>query len=46
MASKKKRIAYPNTTILNSEFVIDEQLTGFYNSKKMTTILNKYVSVP
>jgi thioredoxin-related protein len=46
LASKKKRIAYPTTTILNSEFVIDEQLTGFYNSKKMTTILNKYISVP
>ncbi|CAI8384235.1 MAG: Uncharacterised protein [Polaribacter sejongensis] len=26
--------------------ILNEQLAGFFNSKKMTTILNKYLSVP
>lgn len=42
LASINKRIAYPTTTILNSNFEIDLQLVGFYNSKKMKKILTKY----
>lgn len=42
LAAIKKRIAYPTTTILNSNFEIDAQLVGFYNSKKMKKILTKY----
>jgi thioredoxin-related protein len=38
----KKRIAFPTTTILNSNFEIDAQLLGFLNSKKMTAILTNY----
>ena len=35
-------ITYPTTTFLNSNFEIDLQLTGFYNSKRMKQILDKY----
>ena len=41
-ADVKKRIAYPTTTILNSNFEIDAQFIGFYNSKKLKRILTKY----
>ena len=33
---------YPTTTFLNSNFEIDLQLTGFYNTKRMKQILAKY----
>ncbi|WP_299672364.1 DUF255 domain-containing protein [uncultured Polaribacter sp.] len=42
LASKKGRIAYPTTTILNSEFEIDLQIDGYLNAKKMLAILEKY----
>ena len=37
-----KIINYPTTTILNTKFEIDLQLSGFLNSKKMLTILTNY----
>jgi thioredoxin-related protein len=40
----KNRIAYPTTIILNTAFEIDVQLIGFYNSKKMTRMLTKYLN--
>ena len=43
LASIKKRIAYPTTTILNSKFEIDLQLDGYVNSKKMKKILINYL---
>jgi thioredoxin-related protein len=45
LASKKGRIAYPTTVILNSKFEIDLQEVGFLNSKKMKTFLNKYLNL-
>ncbi|WP_299062321.1 DUF255 domain-containing protein [uncultured Polaribacter sp.] len=41
LATVHKKIAYPTTTILNSEFEIDAQLVGFYNSKKIRQVLEK-----
>lgn len=35
-------MVYPATTFLNSNFEIDLQLTGFYNTKRMKKILAKY----
>jgi thioredoxin-related protein len=41
LASKNGRIAYPTTVILNSEFEINLQLSGYVKSKKMISLLNK-----
>jgi thioredoxin-related protein len=35
-------MVYPTITFLNSNFEIDLQLTGFYNTKRMKQILAKY----
>jgi len=40
LAAIKKRISYPTTTVLNSKFVIELQISGLYNAKKMETILS------
>ena len=37
-----KIISYPSTTILNTKFEIDLQLSGFLNRKKMIAILTNY----
>ena len=42
LGSVRNMLAYPTTTILNSSFEIDAQLTGFYSSNKMKRILSKY----
>ena len=39
----KKTIIYPTTIILNTVFEIDAQLTGLYNTRKMTDILTTYI---
>ena len=39
----KKTIRYPTTIILNTVFEIDAQLTGLYNTRKMTDILTTYI---
>lgn len=44
LASKKGRIAYPTTVVLNSNLEIDAQLIGFINSKKMTSLLKSMYS--
>ena len=41
LATIKKRLTYPTTTILNSNFEIDTQLIGFYNSREIKRILKK-----
>lgn len=41
LATNHKKIAYPTTTILNSNLEIDAQLVGFYNSKKFRKVLEK-----
>ncbi|TMM29931.1 DUF255 domain-containing protein [Polaribacter aestuariivivens] len=43
LASVKGIISYPTTTILNTKFEISAQLIGFYNSKKLKKILEKYL---
>jgi thioredoxin-related protein len=44
LATKEKRITYPTTIILNTALEIDAQLTAFYNTKKMTQIITKYLN--
>ena len=41
LATLNGKIAYPTTTILNRTFLIDLQINGFINSKKMERILRK-----
>jgi hypothetical protein len=42
LGSLGNAMIYPTTTFLNSNFEIDLQLTGFYNTKRMKKILAKY----
>jgi len=42
LGSVKNMLSYPTTTILNSNFAIDAQLTGFYSSNRMKRILYEY----
>ena len=41
LASINNQISYPTTTILNSKFEIELQKSGYINSKKMKSIINK-----
>jgi thioredoxin-related protein len=41
LGSKKGRITYPTTTILNSKFEINAQLIGYLKSKKLLSILKQ-----
>ena len=41
LATKRKRMAYPTTSILNKEFDISAQLVGFLNKRKMASVLRK-----
>ncbi|MCG1035367.1 thioredoxin family protein [Polaribacter sargassicola] len=41
LAGVKNRIIYPTTTILNSNFEIDLQKSGYLNSKRMLSILKR-----
>mgnify|MGYP003671653323 FL=1 len=43
LASKKGRISYPTTTILNSSFEIEAQIDGYLNSKKFYKFINNYI---
>lgn len=43
LASKNKQIAYPTTIILNKEIKIELQIQGYVNSKKMKSILEKFI---
>lgn len=45
LATIKKRISYPTTTILTTKLAIDLQLIGFLNSEKMINTLLKYQQV-
>lgn len=38
LASVKNKITYPTTTILDTNFKIDAQLLGFYNSKTIVSL--------
>lgn len=41
LGTKRKRLAYPTTTILDKEFVISVQLDGFVNKRKMASVLKR-----
>ena len=43
LASKKGRISYPTTTILNSNFEIEAQIDGYLNSKNFYELINNYI---
>lgn len=43
LASIKNRISYPTTILMNSKFEIELQKNGYINSKKMKSILNRYI---
>lgn len=43
LAVVKNRISYPTTTLLNSKFEIELQKSGYINSKRMNTIINRKV---
>jgi thioredoxin-related protein len=45
LASIKKRIIYPTTTILNSKLEIMLQLNGYINSQKMSTLLHEVIKL-
>lgn len=45
LASINRKISYPTTTILNSDFKIDMQVNRYINSDKMSTLLKKYVKL-
>lgn len=45
LASIEGKISYPTTTILNPKLEIDLQIDSFINSKKMKSILNKYLKI-
>ena len=41
LATKRKRMVYPTTTILDKEFAISLQLDGFVNKRKMASVLKR-----
>ena len=43
LASKKGRISYPTTTILNSNFEIEAQIDGYLNSKNFYELISNYI---
>ncbi|WP_158839270.1 thioredoxin family protein [Polaribacter sp. L3A8] len=43
LASIKNKISYPTSIILNSKFEIELQKSGYINSKKMKSIINRYM---
>jgi len=43
LTSSEEKISYPTTLILNSDYEIDALFDGYLNSKKMNSILNKYL---
>jgi thioredoxin-related protein len=45
LGSIEGKIRYPTTTILNSDFEIDIQLSEYVNSNKMSTVLKKYLKL-
>ncbi len=45
LTSKNRKISYPTSIILNSNFEIDLQLDGYIKSKKMKKILKLYLKL-
>ncbi|MFY0632040.1 MAG: thioredoxin family protein [Flavobacteriaceae bacterium] len=41
LATKRKRVAYPTTVILDKEFAISVQLVGLINKRRMTSVLKR-----
>lgn len=45
LAFMNGKISYPTTTILNKNFTIDVQIPNYISSKKMKSVLKKYLEV-